>query len=460
MAIFSRRTLQRLLDESCASGLPRDRAASMIRSINAHSHEALENEWELVAFAALSRVASTRYEPDLGGPTRPDILLQDRSRRFPPILLEVATVSDRGLDDSNPVHELFDAIVAAARKSGVPPNSLALDVPAQKPGPRQPARSSLPIPSKGEIHIFVKKNIQPFLKCVAASPGVPAHLEVRRRRVALDLKYDPTQAWSRLSYVGYSPDTVRRNPIWNRLGAKTKQLSRAGHRGPAGVLLCDAGCSRMRDASFVGRVCTEVFRNHSEVSFIAVANVSSRSSMARYSLRVSARVHLNPKAAHPTPDGFDSLLISALEALPQARSTPSEAYGNLRRRPGPLWGSLYGGWKGSQKEFRMSVRTAQMLLAESLDLSEYLEAHQLSDMPRSRGVPNYLAGMLRAGHTIVSSRVERLPDVDDDWLVLTFSERPDPALAGLVLPSSAVTGGRLVLQCAVPLPETRATKRS
>ena len=77
MALVSRRTLQRLLDEN-AKVLTLDQSRRHVHTLNAGGATALAAEYEVLLISALSRLGKVVHEPVLGGPKRPDVLFQSR----------------------------------------------------------------------------------------------------------------------------------------------------------------------------------------------------------------------------------------------------------------------------------------------------------------------------------------------------------------------------------------------
>jgi len=103
MAIFSRRTLQRLINEN-AGFLTKKQVKKHVQALNRANPESLADEWEVVLLNVFSKLGSVIHEPDLG--RRPDIHFVstlDRSQEF---IGDIVTVSDRGIDDRTPIQEL------------------------------------------------------------------------------------------------------------------------------------------------------------------------------------------------------------------------------------------------------------------------------------------------------------------------------------------------------------------
>jgi hypothetical protein len=102
MAMFARRSQQRLLEDLKAKLSPEARA-KLAHGLNHNEASALGYEWELALLFALGQAGAISYEADThGGPSRPDITFAETSGpiRF---VADVTTVSDAGLEEENPV---------------------------------------------------------------------------------------------------------------------------------------------------------------------------------------------------------------------------------------------------------------------------------------------------------------------------------------------------------------------
>ena len=106
MAIFSRRILQRMINEN-AKILTKEQLMKHIRSLNKDDESSLSTEWEVVLLYVFSKLGKVVHEPDLGGRTRGDLcftLFTDSNQSF---MAEICKVSDAGYEDENP-REAFE----------------------------------------------------------------------------------------------------------------------------------------------------------------------------------------------------------------------------------------------------------------------------------------------------------------------------------------------------------------
>ncbi len=118
MAMFARRSLQRLLSE-LKNKLTPAAIAKLEHELNRHEPSALGYEWELALLYALSQVGTVTYEADSHpGSRRPDLTFIDNesSIRF---VADVTMVSDAGLEEENPVMRFSHSLHRLKRKYGL-----------------------------------------------------------------------------------------------------------------------------------------------------------------------------------------------------------------------------------------------------------------------------------------------------------------------------------------------------
>jgi len=437
MAIFSRRTLQRWLWEALTKGMERADAQAIAEILNRDDHQSLDREWELACFAALSQIGTVVYERGIeGSHAKVDLRLRvmDGSEAY----VEVTTVSDAGYDAANPIDQLDAAIVREAAKAGVPPKHISLNVPSTEE--RYSAfsageRITLPLPRGNELERVVRTRIVPFLQECASSPGESRSARVKEDGVDFVVDYDPGQRYHSRSHLSYKVARgIRNNPIWNSLNREAKQLRRAEIDGVAGILLCDAGCELLQNQRHVDKVCLELLRNRTSVSFVSIVTIGRQYELDQVRLRPSIRTIRNDGASHPVSEIVTTGLAAAFATLPPAIRMPSDSYGNLRLERGLLWDSLVPGWRFQGNAYKVSARAVLMVLAGKMSQDQFLKLHRLDDRPENRGLPWPLVGHYQAGYTIADMSVERCEHEDDDWLVFRFTEQPDPALSPIRLP--------------------------
>ena len=108
MAIFSRRTLQRVIGES-ASFLKSDQLRRHVNTLNQARSGAIPTEWELVVLHAFNGLGHVIFEPHLGGNTHPDIRFTAPNANES-VVIDIAVVSDKHLHKENPYDALMEEL--------------------------------------------------------------------------------------------------------------------------------------------------------------------------------------------------------------------------------------------------------------------------------------------------------------------------------------------------------------
>jgi hypothetical protein len=104
MGIYSRRNLHEILIEN--SRFVRNRPlAKQIERLNGNdSIQRVTAEWEVVVLNGLSKLGDANHEPqNLPGTKKPDVLF---THALGTVLMDITSVSDRGLDQQNPIDKL------------------------------------------------------------------------------------------------------------------------------------------------------------------------------------------------------------------------------------------------------------------------------------------------------------------------------------------------------------------
>ena len=126
MAIFSRRTLQRLINEN-ATFLARKQSRDHVERLNRSDEFALDVEWEIVLLNALSKVGTVAHERQFKN-RRPDIHFTAKSVQTETFIADIATISDRGLDEKFPVLALHDELMRKVKEYGLEGSKFYLDI--------------------------------------------------------------------------------------------------------------------------------------------------------------------------------------------------------------------------------------------------------------------------------------------------------------------------------------------
>ena len=87
----------------------------------------MTSQWEVAVLNGLSKIGQVEYEPNFSGKACVDLLFTSKESSA---LLDVTTVSDRGLGEANPVGQLCEELVEYVRERDLNPERFAVSVEA------------------------------------------------------------------------------------------------------------------------------------------------------------------------------------------------------------------------------------------------------------------------------------------------------------------------------------------
>lgn len=429
--LFSRRTIQRMLDEN-AAWMPLEKLREQVDALNDPKEPfPLAKIWEVAVLNALSKIVEIQHEPNLS--SRPDIVYRLNGET---VIADVRAISDRNRHRRNPVEELNDEferrvfpLIQAGLKGGfclsVRPDSFRmqqLETPATE--------LHIPPVERFEEVIFTSA-FGDFLGALRSSPTEPHTYRVNTSDCNLAFTFSPNSAGWTLDKYRYTQSTkLSFNPVWNALYKKSFQLEKATMPGHRGIILCDGDCDTLRDSSTwdhygADDIIRGFMRETNSIEFVltlAPVHKGFRRDLSPANHTVIARlVH----RAKELPEWL--IPIRDLSArLPQIRNTALNArYETEWRRATKQWSigsSFRGACRVSENQIRLSARDLLELLAGVLRQDAF---ESLPFMARSNPFLNKLA----RGQLITAVRIEKdETEADDDWAVLEFGD-PDPAVS-------------------------------
>lgn len=433
--IYRRRALQRRLDE-LRDVLDGEAVDKLVGRLNRTGKDRIAAMWELVVFHGLSKCGRLQDEVALASLRRPDIQFEQGCLR---LTADVTAVSDEGLDERNPYHELSQLIEAAKNKLKLPIGGLDLRVRANHENTRRGNRTVLLLPPRGKLQEFVRQMIVPRLREQMAIGRSPLHITIDDDDVSLDITIDPaTSPYSSASFAAYDVPKIKdRNPLYSALKAKADQLR--GADGITGIIVGDGDCVALsgrtanRNEVSTRQIVAEFFRQFSSVDFV---------------LLLSVRENRYVSSAHPHPllqndaslfvreecgpcSELNALFQTMIEHFPKAAMMPVN--GALRAREDDYDLGQHGGYSmfGSTV-VRLGLREFTEIFAGLRSLQDngakYVEAAR--KLPQE---PNKLQALvllnLKAGRLPEAIEIIKTGEDDnDDWVEIRFGEI-DPAIA-------------------------------
>src|SRR5687767_14973375 len=123
MAIFGRRTTQRLIDET-AEVISRSQIRKLVDDLNAMSETlTLNPDWELLLLYVFSKIGRLKHDQSFGGTRKPDLYFECRTHAQVRFVADIRTVSDKGFKAANAFELLFDELMKRVTRRGLRPLS-------------------------------------------------------------------------------------------------------------------------------------------------------------------------------------------------------------------------------------------------------------------------------------------------------------------------------------------------
>lgn len=432
MALFSRRFLQRILDES-SPYLSLKKRQEVCKLLNTVRDEYLSTEWEMVILHILNSLGSLRHEPDFPGTSHPDVLFTtDLGLSF---VADITSVSDKGLHKQNPYDALQEEFFERRRKLGLLNGGFDVRVDShadniyrgsgKKPRLRLPKRADFP------TKIF-NADFQRFMIRVRDNPDEVRQLHIADADTSVHFSYSP----SRRGFGGGSHPSfnltavIDSNPIYNALDSKADQLKKSDYDGIKGIFLCDAGCWSLHQRSSnwqfyaTHEVIKHFLRQHQSVSFVVELLVEEEQTAFVHTTKrfISRSVYLNDDAVH-LKEQIERLAGNLESRLPSPVQSPRNAMLDLKRKDGMTGRHL--GTLTHGRGIEMSARMLLEILAGQLSVKDFEQNY------RMEGAQNPFRRMLEQRRLIEGVTVEPHPEAYDDRVTIRFG-KPDPAIAPFI----------------------------
>lgn len=436
--IFTRRYVQSCL--SGLSGLISDKALNVLAAkLNTANEARLPAMWEVVILHALSALGRVDYEKELPSGRTPDIAFSKRC--VVSFTADITTISDSGLAEANPIDRLSKEIEACKRRLGLPIGGVTLEVGSERTKTNKGPRTSLLLPAQKDIQRFVKDRIEPVLRAKIKS-GEPLALAIDEPGVRISLKITSSR-YTSISHAAYdAPEALTRNPLYNALDSKKKQLRTS--TGLTGIIVCD-GDSRALSRHLQDRhtftpqqILTEFLRQNSSIDFVLVISVDEKHSSWPYNVTERWMTYiLRTQPSLPAQDALDGLFQSMAEKIgPPKRSATNAAH--QARAPGYGWGH-HGGLEMSGSRIRLSSRLVMEVLSgrrSAEEMNQLQGWRSVTAPPDNQTMFNPFDKWLEDGRLPASVAIDPDAEHDDDWIEFTASAR-DAAVSDFVVPAQA-----------------------
>jgi hypothetical protein len=457
MAIFSRRILQRLIDEN-ASFLTAKQVKKHVVELNNPENECyLAFEWEVVLLNALSKIGKSElaHEKSFEGGTRfADIYFESCNDRTHNFIADITTVSDKGIDKQNPFDALFEGIMYRVAEKGLRKNCFGLEVEA---GHQETSGNSkkikLKIPGTARFpKIIFNDDFNAFLTDITHKPDLACKYEVKREDVQLTVTYNPSQTYACGHHTAYTEVcSLTENLVYSALHSKALQLKSTSFAGPCGIFLCDGDCDFFRSISLrspgafsIDHVIQHFLKENPSIVFVITFSATSNdigmmANVGKVGYQVAVRIYPG--------NSFDKLskdIVMALEQLvsmlPKPQLDAQNALRFIKRTCLKEGRSYCGGMSVKQTTFtteiKISARALLKLLAGVAEQQKFFEAHRFTKIDvATNSNPNPFCKSLLKGQLIDEIKIEKSITDDDDWLVFRL-KGPNPAISPFRKPES------------------------
>jgi hypothetical protein len=433
--LFSRRCLQERLT-ALRPRLGDEAVDALAARLNRPGKDRMAAMWEVVIFHSLAARGQLGLEAPLASGRRPDIGFSVEELSF---TADITAVSDDGLDEQNPYHELSEAVEKAKKGLGLPIGGLNLQVHSRVETSARGERRVLRLPPRARVGDFVRDEIVPRLREQLQAGQSVLRLTIDDDDIGIDLTIDPAKSpYSSGGFAAYDVPTIKdRNPLYNALKSKALQLR--GAEGLVGVIVGDADCRALQSHRPGGRnltatqIALEFLRQYGSISFVLLLTAEEE---ARSWLRTErARRWIAPTLVTRPEDGGSASLLSFFSRMAAEMPAPvrNSANAALRAREAEYDFGFHGGTTMSARTIRMSLRELMETLAARRMLTDNGAKYPAAARALRPDDPSPLQMQferaLREGRLPTNVVIQAQgPGEDDDWIEFTLGE-PDAAIA-------------------------------
>jgi len=286
----------------------------------------------------------------------------------------------------------------------------------------------------GHKENFVEKHFKVIVESIKSEPSKTFQATISEREAHVQVSYRPNDRYSSASYSSYNvPYSLRRNPIYNRLRDKSRQLKKSGFEGIAGVFLCDGDCNALRSTMYgpeftKQRIISEAFRQNSTLSFVVTLTIDEKN----YPLGIKSQraiktdFYTNPQAKIIVGREFCRRLNKMCNFFPLPQATPGNALCHMTHDKHKGY-SFMGGGSMAKDKITIPSRTLTEILAGTLN---YYAANEREQGPLGSiaWMKDFFRRQVSDGKTIDEISVVNCPDEDDDWIRIKYGSS-DPAIS-------------------------------
>lgn len=436
MAIFSRRTVQRLINEN-ASFLTKKQTKNHVEKLN---NSDLSAEWEVVLLNVFSKLGKVEHEKTFNT-KEPDIYFTSSENSNHEFVADITTVSDKGMEGLNQINtfykKLYDAIyennLIGEWRYEINGNGEEVFLKGDKP------RLILPALARFDSEIF-NKDFDNFIQGIKENLSQSRTYKIQNDTTDLFISYSPSKEWKMIGhYAGYNElnyeNGLVRNSIYSQLESKYSQLDNTGYKGIKGIFLCDGGSGYFVDkADLYTKNIDDIVRNflnsHPKISFVLSIYVKIEYGYETNTKNIVATFHKGVNFQES-----EKWIFNLIESI--GNFFPEPVYSANRASSSNNDCSFRGGYSFdySSNQMKISARVILELISGTITQEEFCQLHDFMSSDR-KTLSNPFKSLMSNGKLITNISLEKGEDErDDDWLVITFG-KSDPAVSPFKIPDT------------------------
>lgn len=414
--------MQRILYEN-ANFLSKKQLEDHVILLNNQNNQEspLAAEWEIVCLNAFNKVEAIIHEPEMG--KRPDVLIPDTGSGEP-FIVEIRSISDKGYEKENPFKVFQKKINEQISEYKLNGNCFSFHIGGQDKGSRGDLKRLLKIPVEYSKRVGVYAEIITYLKTIKENPDICSTFDKNNNSIKIHIEYNPNSKGQSWTFPAYKiPYSLKRNPLYNALHDKVKQVKNATFIGRRGIVICDGDCETLRrnkhsfDEYCLDDIIQKFFKDHSSISIVTIVTVDEGKPLS-----IRARHFCNPNAALPIDNSVISLLEKVFNNFPTPVDPPYRATIQAKYKEGL---SFHGGGSGSAHKVKISSRSLVKLLNGQLTWENFLSDYDI--------IGKVFQMHLAQGCLFENITMEKCLEQDDDWITFTFKDS-DPAISEFKIP--------------------------
>lgn len=454
MAIFSRRVLQRVLNENGAI-LATKQLKKHVRDLNRmHETLTLAPEWEIVLLNAFSKVGKVLHESGPAGTS--DLYFEAITNPKQRFVADITTISDQGFDRKHAFDELDDELRRRVEERGFNPSHFHLDVQGNHPEIRRghyykeradederllykggvKAELHMPASARFQKEIFNERWEQFLSNLSSSAPHNVFRVYKPQDRINISISFAPGQRYGSSTHLSYKQiNHLTENRVYEALADKSDQVCRSGFDGPLGIILCDGGYSPFHATAHfsthpIREVVSYFLRNHPAIGFI-VTLIIKLNSDPRIPNEIKPTIYVNENMSEESTAVLE-YVYDAVDRLPQPECDAFNAVNHLKGG-NPQQGDKNGALTMSSNEITISARTLMELLAGRMSFQEFSDRYDsIPTGCRTPGYTNFFDMRLKEGKLISEITIEKSETQDDDTIAIKL-RGPDPSISPFVV---------------------------